>query len=86
MVDHFVYQIVGPPIVEFEGGISQVSAIPQFIAASGQTDAGSVRRPNVLVADQTTVPLTPAISVDRFLKDARGVDIKYVILKLEVSR
>ena len=86
MVDHFVYQIVGTPVVEFEGGIGQVSFIPQFIAASGQTDAGSVRRPNVLVANQTTMPLTSAVRVDRFLQDARGVDVKDVILQLEVSR
>ena len=66
MVDHFVYQAVIPPVVEFKQRISHVSSVPQVIAASSQTNAG-IRRPNVPIADQTTVPLTPAVGVDRLL-------------------
>lgn len=62
-----MYRIVRPSVVEFKGGISQIPSIPQFVAASGQANAGSIRRPDVLIAYQTTVPLAPAISVDGFL-------------------
>ena len=81
MVDHFVYQVVVSPVVEFKRGIGHISPIPKFIAASGQTDAGSVRRPNVLSADHTTMPLTPAVRINGFLQHARGVDVEDVILE-----
>lgn len=67
MVDHFMYQTVIPTIVEFKPGIGHDSSWPQVVAASSQTDTGSVRRPNVLIANHPTVPLTPAVGVNRFL-------------------
>lgn len=85
MIDHFVYQVVIPPVIKFKRGISQIPPTPKFIAASGQTDAGSVRRPNVLIADQTTVPLTSAVRINGFLQHARGVDVEDVILELAIS-
>lgn len=84
MINHFVYQPVISSIIKFKQGISHVSSVPQVIAASHQTNAG-IGRPNVLVANRTTVPLTFTVFVDRLLQDAGGIDVKNVILPSQPS-